>query len=58
MKLYKADADNCILALRNCINEYKILEKNSKEKYLKKEFSSMANSMQKTLDLLEKEFNE
>ena len=58
MKLYKQDADNCILALRNSISEYKKLAENSKEEYLKNGFNSMANSMQKTLNVLEKEFKE
>lgn len=56
--MYKADADNCILALRNCIEEYKILEQTSKEQYQKNEFKSMMKSMEQTIEKLENEFCE
>lgn len=58
MKLYKMDADNCILALRNCIKEYENLEIKSKEQYLKDNFRRMRLSMNKTLNLLEREYGE
>jgi hypothetical protein len=54
----KADADNCILALRNCIEEYERLEQTSKEQYQKNEFKTMRKSMEQTLKNLENEFGE
>lgn len=58
MILCKKDSDNCILALRNNITEYKRLEDQSKEEFLKKEFKLMRLSMEETLKALEKEYGE